>query len=391
MQILINQKIFSNFNNLVSFTSKKELKNFSNLQKEDNAAFETVSLAKSSDGIAQVAMQKKSAEISPEIQRKVQEFAKRFGVSSDAFLKIAQKEPEIFNSNLETLDKNITNSAKRFGVEKSKFVDAALKQPQLFYQLSETLDKNISDSAKRFGVEKSKFVDAALRRPSLFNQSPETLDKNITDSAKRFGVEKSRFVDAALKQPSLFYQSPETLDKNITDSAKRFGVEKSRFVDVALKQPSLFNQSPETLDRNITDSAKRFGVTKTKFIEVALKRPTLFSRLPETLERKARIYSYYKELKNQPINNLLECLSLQADKHLLAQVLGVLINQQTEKNVSVNKSTKYNQIKEFLEKNLGSYDLKVHDRKIVTEQLLEFSSRLEKELLNKVKFNFKFI
>ena len=355
MQILINQKIFSNFNNLVSFTSKKELKNFSNLQKEDNAAFETVSLAKSSDGIAQVAMQKKSAEISPEIQRKVQEFVKRFGVSSDVFLKIAQKEPEFFNRNLETLDKNITDSAKRFGVEKSKFVVIALKQPQLFYQ------------------------------------SPETLDKNITDSAKRFGVEKSRFVDAALKQPQLFYQSPETLDKNITESAKRFGVEKSRFVDVALKQPQLFHQSPETLDRNITDSAKRFGVTKTKFIEVALKRPTLFSRLPETLERKARIYSYYKELKNQPINNLLECLSLQADKHLLAQVLGVLINQQTEKNVSVNKSTKYNQIKEFLEKNLGSYDLKIQDRKIVTEQLLEFSNRLEKELLNKVKFNFKFI
>ena len=319
MQILINQKIFSNFNNLVSFTSKKELKNFSNLQKEDNAAFETVSLAKSSDGIAQVAMQKKSAEISPEVLRKVQEFAKRFGVSSDVFLKIAQKEPEFFNRNL------------------------------------------------------------------------ETLDKNITESAQRFGVSKSQFVDAALKQPQLFYQSLETLDKNITDSAKKFGVSKPQFIEAALRQPQLFCQSPETLDRNITDSAKRFGVTKTKFIEVALKRPTLFSRLPETLERKARIYSYYKELKNQPINNLLECLSLQADKHLLAQVLGVLINQQTEKNVSVNKSTKYNQIKEFLEKNLGSYDLKIQDRKIVTEQLLEFSSRLEKELLNKVKFNFKIV
>ena len=96
-------------------------------------------------------------------------------------------------------------------------------------------------------------------------------------------------------------------------------------------------------------------------------------------------------MKNQPINNLLECLSLQADKHLLAQVLGVLINQQTEKNVSVTTSTKYNQIKEFLEKNSGSYDLKIQDRKIVTEQLLEFSSRLEKELLNKVKFNFKVV
>ena len=355
MQILINQKIFSNFNNLVSFTSKKELKNFSNPLMEDNAAFEAVSLAKSSDGVAQVAMQKKSAEISPEIQRKVQEFAKRFGVSSDVFLKIAQKEPEFFNRNLETLDKNITESAQRFGVSKSQFVDAALKQPQLFYQSLETLDKNITDSAKKFGVSKPQFVEAALRQPQLFCQSPETLDRNITESAKRFGVEKSKFVEVALRQPQLFYQSPETLDKNITESAQRF------------------------------------GVIKTKFVEVALKRPTLFSSLPDTLETKARISSYYKELKNQPINNLLECLSLQANKHLLAQVLGVLINQQTEKNVSVNKSTKYNQIKEFLEKNLGSYDLKIHDRKIVTEKLLEFSSQLEKELLNKVKFNFKVI
>ena len=217
------------------------------------------------------------------------------------------------------------------------------------------------------------------------------MDRNIIDSAQRFGVTKTKFVNAALKQPQLFCQSPETLDRNITESAKRFGVEKSKFVEVALRQPQLFYQSPETLDKNITESAQRFGVIKTKFVEVALKRPTLFSSLPDTLETKARISSYYKELKNQPINNLLECLSLKADKHLLAQVLGVLINQQTEKNVSVVTRTKYNQIKEFLEKNSGSYDLKIHDRKIVTEKLLEFSSQLEKELLNKVKFNFKVI
>ena len=391
MQILINQKVFNNFNNLVSFTSKKELKNFSSPLTEDNAAFEAVSLAKSSDGIAQVAMQKKSAEISPEIQRKVQEFAKRFGVSSDAFLKIAQKEPKFFNRNLEILDKNIKESAKKLGIPKSMLVKSALMRHALFFQSPEKLDKNITEAANSLEIEKSILVKSFLRQPQLFYQSPETLDKNITDSAQRFGVEKSKFVDAALKQPQLFYQSPETLDKNITDSAERFGVEKSKFVEVALKRPSLFHQSPETLDKNITESARRFGVEKSKFVNAALRKPTLFYQSPETLERKARIYSYYKELRHQPINNLLECLSFQADKHLLAQVLGVLINQQTEKNVSVNKSTKYNQIKEFLEKNSGSYDLKIQDRKIVTEQLLEFSSRLEKELLNKVKFNFKVV
>ena len=112
---------------------------------------------------------------------------------------------------------------------------------------------------------------------------------------------------------------------------------------------------------------------------------------PETLERKAKIYAYYKELNNIPINNLLECLRLGADKHLLAQVLGVLINQQTDNSMKITASSKYNQIKEFLENNSGKYDLKIHNREIVTENLLEFAKNLEKELLNKVKFNFRII
>ena len=283
MQILVKSNISSKFKNSISFQSKKEVQNCSNQIKENDLAFETVSTAESSNGIAQVAMQNKPVEISPELRKKSQDFAQRFEVKTEEYVKIVQKDPKFFNRKLETLDKNVTASAQRFGVEKTKFVEVALKQP------------------------------------SLFQQSPETLDKNITASAQRFGVEKSKFVEAALKQP------------------------------------------------------------------------TLFGRLPESLERKARIYSYYKELNNIPVNNLLECLNLKADKHLLAQVLGVLINQQTEKNLSVTTKTKYAQIKEFLENNPGNYDLNIHNRKMVTENILEISKVLEKELLNNVKFKFKVI
>ena len=391
MQILVNPNISSKFKNSISFQSKKEVQNCSNPIKENDLAFETVSTAESSNGIAQVAMQNKPVEISPELRKKSQDFAQRFEVKTEEYVIIVQKDPKFFNRKLETLDKNVTASAQRFGVEKTKFVEVALKNPQLFYLSPETLDKNITASAQRFGVEKTKFVEAALMQSALFHQSPETLDKNITASAQRFGVEKTKFVEAALRQPQLFYQSPETLDKNITASAQRFGIEKTKFVEAALKNPALFSQSPETLDKNITASAQRFGVEKTKFVEAALKQSTLFGRLPESLERKARIYSYYKELNNIPVNNLLECLNLKADKHLLAQVLGVLINQQTEKNLSVAAKTKYAQIKEFLENNPGNYDLNIHNRKMVTENILEISKVLEKELLNNVKFKFKVI
>ena len=149
--------------------------------------------------------------------------------------------------------------------------------------------------------------------------------------------------------------------------------------------------SPETLDKRITESANKFKITKKEFTNVALKQPSLFCLSPETLERKVKIYAYYKELNNIPVNNLLECLRLDADKHLLSQVLGVLINQQTNNSIKINYSTKYSQIKEFLEDNSGKYDLKIHNREIVTENLLEFAKNLEKELLNKVKFNFKII
>ena len=76
---------------------------------------------------------------------------------------------------------------------------------------------------------------------------------------------------------------------------------------------------------------------------------------------------------------------------MLAQVLGILINQQTDNSIKINTRTKYHQIKEFLENNSGKYNLQIHNREIVTENLLEFAKNLEKELINKVKFNFKIV
>ena len=247
MNILASQNIFNRFNTFINFRGEKEEKTVSNPLTIDRTSEKVISSIETSNGKAQIAMQKKQVEITPELQSKIKEFAERFEVKEEEFLKIAQKTPEFFNRTLEILDKNITEDAKRFDIEKKVFVSAALKKP------------------------------------------------------------------------------------------------------------------------------------------------TIFHLSPETLERKAKMYAYYKELNNIPVNNLLECLQLDADKHLLARILGVLINQQTDNSMKINVHSKYNQIKEFLENNSGKYDLKIHNREIVTENLLEFAKNLEKELLNKVKFNFTII
>ena len=319
MNILASQNIFNKFNTLINFKGKKEQKAVSNPLENNNTSLETISTAETSSGKAQIAIQNKQVEITPEIRKKVKEFAKLFETEEEVFFKIAQKTLEFFNQNLELMDKHTTESAKRFEIKKNEFVKAALRQPQLFCQAPETLDNNITESAKRFEIKKNEFVKAALRQPQLFCQAPETLDNNITESAKRFLIDKTELVKAALKKPVLFCMSPETL------------------------------------------------------------------------ERKAKIYAYYKELMNIPVNNLLECLTIAADKHLLAQVLGILVNQQTSNKINVSTCTKYNQIKEFFENNPAKYNLKIHNREIVTENLLEFAKDLEKELMNKVKFNFKIV
>ena len=106
---------------------------------------------------------------------------------------------------------------------------------------------------------------------------------------------------------------------------------------------------------------------------------------------KAKIRQYYKELKNKPTQNLLGCLRIEAEKHLLAQVLGILIKQQTGKSFTFSSNPKDSNLKDFLKNNPDEYNLKIPNREIITESLIRYAESLEKELDNKVKFNFEIV
>ena len=261
----------------------------------------------------------------------------------------------------------------------------------MFYQSAKTLDKNITESANLFGISKSDFLKAAIRHPSLFYRAPQTLNSNIDNTAMLFNVDRNLLIRCALQSPNIFTQQPQTLYKNITECAKRFDVDKQHFIDAALKHSNLFSRSPESLEQNISNAAKELGVNKRELLEVALRQPVIFTFSPETLVKKARIYSYYKELKGIKSTNLIDCINFRADKHLLAQVLGLLINQQTDKTFNSVYSTKYEQLKEFLNKNTGNYEFNINYNQGVTENLSEFAKILASELDNKVSFTFNIV
>ena len=107
MNILASQNIFNRFNTFINFRGKKEEKTVSNPLTIDRTSEKVISSIETSNGKAQIAMQKKQVEITPELQSKIKEFAERFEVKEEEFLKIAQKTPEFFNRTLEILDKNI--------------------------------------------------------------------------------------------------------------------------------------------------------------------------------------------------------------------------------------------------------------------------------------------
>ncbi len=128
MNILAGQNIFySRFNTLVNFRGKKEQKPVSNPLTKDSTSERIISSVETSNGKAQIAIQKKQIEITPELQSKIKKFAERFEVNEEEFLKIAQKTPEFFDKKLETLDKNITESAKRFDITKKRIYECCIK------------------------------------------------------------------------------------------------------------------------------------------------------------------------------------------------------------------------------------------------------------------------
>ncbi len=151
----------------------------------------------------------------------------------------------------------------------------AVIRGDLFYTQPQTLDANVSRSATLLGINKYQFVAAALKQPQLFSQSPSTLDGNTARSATLLGLGKRQFVGAALKQPSLLYQRPDTLDANATRSAELFDITKQQFVAAALKIPQLFYQNPDTV---------RAKLSYIKAIAEAVGTPmdaaTIFSRIP---------------------------------------------------------------------------------------------------------------
>ena len=136
----------------------------------------------------------------------------------------------------------------------------------------------------------------------------------------------------------------------------------------------------------MTKSATLLKVNRKEYIQAALKQPQLFYLTPETIAAKAKIYSYYKELINEPAKNLLSCVRLMSDKHLLAQVLGTMINSQTNEHLHIVTRTRYNDIIGFLKSHPGHYDLVADYRDVVAEKLLKFTKEIEKELNNKVSF-----
>lgn len=263
------------------------------------------------------------------------------------------------------------------------------KDVSFFNKNLQLLDEHITNSAKRFELERDVMVKAGLRYPNLFCQNTDTLDSNITEAAKLLEVDKQAYIKNALRMPLLFSLSADRVDKNISEFADLIDVDKKTLISVALKRPQLFTQTGQTMHKNISEAAERLGVDKKEYVQAALKQPQLFYLAPETVAGKAKIYSYYKELIKEPANNLLSCVRLISDKHLLAQVLGVMINSQTDKNMHVVTRTRYKDIVEFLNNNPAEYNLVADYREGTTEKLLKFAKEVEQELKHKISIKIK--
>jgi transcriptional regulator with XRE-family HTH domain len=109
----------------------------------------------------------------------------------------------------------------KYGLTAEAMLHAATRQPSLFYQKPETLIANIEGVYSHFkddGLVLKDYLQVATRRPTLFTQKPETLIANVEGVYSRFkddGLLLKDYLQAATKQPALFYQKPETLIEHI--------------------------------------------------------------------------------------------------------------------------------------------------------------------------------
>jgi transcriptional regulator with XRE-family HTH domain len=158
---------------------------------------------------------------------------------------------------------NVEGVVKRFaaeGLTTEAYLRAAQKRSQLFCQKPETIAANITGVVDRFagdGLTRKDYLQAALRQPSLFTMRPGTVARHIDGLVERFaadGLTTRDYLRAALRQPQLFCQDPETIAANIAGVVDRFagdGLTRKDYLSAALRQPPLFYQSPETIARHI--------------------------------------------------------------------------------------------------------------------------------------------
>lgn len=154
-------------------------------------------------------------------------------------------------------DDKITRLASVMKCSKEEAVKLALRNPLLFNRKPDSLDDNIERFAKLINVSRKQVIDAAFKYPAILDQVPKTMNDNITRFAQLMDVSKERAVEAALKYPALFIQSPETLYGNYLslqhlypftsqgrDEYKR-SVTQAEFLERALKRASIISASKQ--------------------------------------------------------------------------------------------------------------------------------------------------
>ena len=234
---------------------------------------------------------------------KVRVLAQRFhadGLTVDAYLTAAVKQPRFLCLSPETVVGHITGIVERFadqGLTTRDYLKAVLKNPSLCTLSPETVGGHITGAVERFadqGLTTRNYLKAALKNPSLFTLSPETVTRNVSGVVEQFadqGLITRDYLKAVLKAPTLLNLTAETLTGHITKVVDRFeshGLTTDDYLQAALKQPSLFYQTPETVVGHITGIVERFadqGLTTRDYLKAALKLPPLFNLSPETVAR----------------------------------------------------------------------------------------------------------
>ena len=209
------------------------------------------------------------------------------------------------DSTLFDFETKITEVVRRFaadGLTRDAYLQAAVKQPQIFQQKPATIVANITVVAEQFaaeGLTVRSYLQAALKRPTIFCQSVRAAVTNIRGVAEHFageGLTVRDYLQVALEQPSLFRSASDTVVANIRGVAKLFaseGLTIEAYLQAARERPSLLLYRPDAIAGNIMGVVERFacdGLTARQYVRAALKRPQLFYQKPTTIARHIALY-----------------------------------------------------------------------------------------------------